>query len=109
MERVRLTKDEKRVLRRLQRHAGSSMKRIERLAFAPAVRSLEQKGLVCGYWSEEAGLADAVLTESGEAYLFLNPHLRNPVDWNKVAAIAACISALAAVIALLVACSVVFK
>ena len=97
------------MLRWLQCHDGSKMKQMERLAFAPAVRSLERKGLVCGYWSEEAGLADAVLTESGEAYLFLNPRLRNPVDWNKVAAVAACISALATVLGLLVACSLVLK
>ena len=109
MERVQLTKVEKRVLRWLQRNDGSKLKQIEKLAFAPAVRSLEQKGLVRGFWSEEVWLVDAVLTESGETYMFFNPRLRNPINWNKVAAIAACISALAAILCLLVACSVIFK
>lgn len=53
MERVRLTKEEKRVLRWLQRNNGGKLKQIEKLAFAPAVRSLEQKGLVRGFCSEE--------------------------------------------------------
>jgi hypothetical protein len=35
--------------------------------------------------------------------------LQNPINWNKVTVIAACISALAAVLGLLVACSVIFK
>lgn len=109
MERVRLTKDEKCVLRWLQRNDGGKLKQIEKLAFAPAVRSLEQKGLVRGFWSEEDGLVDAALTESGETYIFFYPRLRNPINWNKVTAIAACISALAAVLGLLVACSVIFK
>ncbi len=56
MERVRLTKEERRVLRWLQRNDGS--KQIEKLAFAPAVRSLELKGLVRGFWSEEVGLVN---------------------------------------------------
>lgn len=109
MERVRLTKEEKRVLRWLQRNNGGKLKQIEKLAFAPAVRSLEQKGLVRGFWSEEVGLVDAALTESGETYIFFNPRLQNPINWNKVTAIAACISAFAAVLGLLVACSVIFK
>lgn len=109
MERVRLTKEEKRVLRWLQRNNGGKLKQIEKLAFAPAVRSLEQKGLVRGFCSEEVGFVDAALTESGETYIFFNPRLQNPINRNKVTAIAACISALAAVLGLLVACSVIFK
>ena len=53
MERVRLTEDEKRVFRWLQRNDGSKLKQIEKLAFAPAVRSLKQKGLVRSFWTEE--------------------------------------------------------
>lgn len=37
-------------------------------------------------------VVDAKLTAKGRAYLSQNPHLWNPVNWTKVAAIAACIA-----------------
>lgn len=54
------------------------------------------------YWSEESGLAVAGLTAAGEGYLEDNPHLRNPVDWKWVITMG--VAALAAVVAMLVAC-----
>ena len=66
----------------LHHNKNGGFTQIERLAFAHAVRSLEQKGLVRGFWSEESGLVHAVLTGVGETYIYFNPRLKNPVDWK---------------------------
>lgn len=108
MERIRLTKDEKTVLRMLQ-NADACPVAYPRCKFDGAVRSLQRKGLARGHWSEEKGLLCSTLTDEGAEYLATYPLLANPVDWGKVAAVAACISVLLSVLALLVACSAVLK
>ena len=46
-------------------------------------------------------------TSKGRRYVDHNPKLHNPIDWEKVAAIAAIISVIVAVIALFIACSAI--
>lgn len=105
MERVRLTKEEKKVLRMLQ-NTDVCPTTYPKSKFNGAVRSLQRKGLARGYWSEEVGLACSVLTDEGKIYLATNPRLTNPMNWDKVTLIAACISVFAS--ALFVAC-LIFK
>lgn len=69
-----------------------------------SLASLEAKGLVIVAWSSGMIPVASVLTGYGRAYLDSNPHLLNPVDWSKVGAIAAVISAIGVIIGLLVAC-----
>lgn len=92
MERIKLSKNEKRILRELNR--GASIKDIREIMHRDIVSGncylLETKGLVrCGYI--EGGDVEAVaLTRFGKDYATLNPTLRNPIkiDWLYVATIA---------------------
>lgn len=106
MERVRLTKEEKAVLRMLQ-NTDTCPTTYPRSKFNGAVRSLQRKGLARGFNSEEVGLAYSVLTDEGKLYLATNPRLTNPINWNLVTVIAACISVLAS--AMLVVRLLIFK
>ena len=108
MERVRLTKEEKAVLRMLQ-NTDVCPTTYPKSKFNGVVRSLQRKGLVRGFWSEEEGLICSVLTDEVAEYLATYPRLTNPINWGKVGAVAACISVLLSVLAMLVACSVIFK
>lgn len=81
MERIKLSKEEKVVLRLLQ-NTDVCLEAYPVHTFCAAVRSLQRKRLARGFWSEEAGLVAAILTEEGVIYLSVNPSLRNPVDWK---------------------------
>ena len=101
MERIRLTGDEKKVMLMLHHNKNGGFTQIEQLAFAHTVRSLEQKGLVRGFWSEESGLVHAVLTGVGETYIYFNPRLKNPVDWKWIISlVVASIAAISSVLVL---------
>lgn len=73
--------------------------------FAAAVESLARAGLVKAASDEGGSLADARLTPYGKSYLEMNPNLRNPWHWAKIATIAACVAAAASLAAIFVACS----
>ena len=105
MERITLSKDEKRALRLLVDSGG--LNSYQRLKFSAAVYGLEEKGLVTGFWSEEAGLIDAAATMAGERYLENNPCLYNPVNWAKIAAVGSIAGVAVACVALLISCSLV--
>lgn len=104
MERIRLTKEGKEALRRLSASDASEWSPAMRRQLGCACQELDRLGFANAYFSEEEGLVDAVITDVGANYILTNPRLCNPVGWDKIAAIAACITALAAVAALLVAC-----
>ena len=104
MERIRLTRNEKAVLRLTV--AGSDRPRgFAAHSYTAAVVSLELKGLVKAVWAEEIKEPVAVIaTSEGKAYLALNPTLRNPINWNIVGAISTAIGTIIALL-VLVACS----
>ena len=107
MERINLTKSEKAVFRWLQTHSGYKAT-MPRASFDRALRGLMDKDLAYGYYSEEAGLLEAGLTDGGEGYITDNPSLLNPVDWKWIITTAvAAIAAVAACAALLVSCILV--
>ena len=83
MERIKLTKREKRVLRTLSQQGFYALSGFD----AIAIRSLEDNGLVKGAYLEGGGVDDAKLTNMGKVYLMDNPKLRNPIDWKWVVAI----------------------
>lgn len=104
MERIRLSKQEKTVLRMLANGCGCP-DTYPRHIFVAAVGSLEKKGLAQGAWTEGHTLEDARITRQGLAYLSQNPALRNPVDrkWVVTTAIAT-VAAVAGIAALFVSC-----
>ena len=105
MERIRLSKREKRVLRTLRRQGFEALSEFD----AAAVRSLDNQGLVRGAYVEGGGVEDAVLTNYGKEYIADNPKLRNPVNWNKVAAIAAIVGVIVTVVLFIIGCAMIKK
>lgn len=108
MERIKLAKEEKEALRIL--HEGkinmtTDPQRIGSLSYG--FEALERLGLARCAWSEGHVIEDVAITSKGRRYVDYNPKLHNPIDWEKVAAIAAIISVIVAVIALFIACSAI--
>lgn len=109
MERIRLSKDEKTVLRLLAGGCGCP-DTYPRHVFVSCVERLEMKGLAKGAWTEGHNLEAACITPQGKAYMAQNPDLRNPVDLKWIIATAiATIGAIAGVLALFVACDRMWK
>lgn len=105
MERIRLSKIERKYLILLYKPDSESLDIIARSQVCRALRSLEQKDLVDVAWIE-GGYYEAVrLNRNGKAYLIENPKLRNPIDWAKISAIVAIVAAIAGIAALFIACS----
>lgn len=104
MERIRLTKTEKEVLRLLSLNDGCPSDYPYHV-YASRVQSLELKGLAKGMWATGHVLISARLTSYGETYLTLHPDLRNPVDWRLVSSVTAIVSLIVSVIALFAACA----
>ena len=101
MERIKLTKREKRVLRTLSRQGFDALSEFD----AAAIRSLDNHGLVQGAYIEGGGVEGARLTTYGKEYLADNPRLRNPVNWGKVAAIAAIVSIVVTITLFVIGCT----
>lgn len=105
MERIRLTRNEKVVLRLTAMGKQCPAEYPEHL-YVAAVRSLEHRQLVKAVWAEETKKPiHAMLTPYGEAYLTQNPALLNPINWAAISAIGTAIAVVVAVIALVVACN----
>lgn len=105
MNLIRLDKNERAVLR-IIREQGNCPSVFPMHKFAACVNSLERKGLVKGAWASGHELVGARLTAQGEEYLMLNPGLRNPIDWKWIITTGiALVAAIAAIVALFVACS----
>ena len=104
MERIKLSKQEKAILRELYRGNRDIPNGIDNFSYFDAVVSLTGKGLVRSRTNYEDVL-DTRLAPKGYAYINTNPHLLNPVNWTMVAAIAACVAAIAATLALFISCT----
>ena len=100
MERIHLTKSEKRTLRGIKECGGKSVY-VSAESYYLDVLSLQRKGPVDAVVNYDV-VEDVRLTYAGKSYLAANPGLRNPTDWTKIAAIAACVAAAAAVAKLVV-------
>lgn len=101
MERIKLSKREKQVLRILSKQGFNALSEFD----ATAVRSLDAQGLVKGAYLEGGGVEDARLTTMGKEYLRSNPHLYNPVNWAMVSAIVAVVGSIGTIITIIITCS----
>lgn len=105
MERIRLSNNEKIVLR-LVSSGRDCPDSFPSYVFAGYVRSLERKGLAQGAYVEGGGVEAARLTPDGRLYLAENPKLRNPIDWRWIiTTVIAVVAAGAAIAALFISCS----
>ena len=83
MERIKLTKEEKKVLLLLST-GYDCPDSFPAHVFAGCVRTLELKGLVKGAYVERGGVEAARLTSDGRVFLAENPKLRNPINWVRI-------------------------
>lgn len=105
MERIKLSKSEKTVLRFVANSIECCPADYPRHVYNGAARLLCEKGLVKVAFVEGGDVEDARLTPYGRRYLAEYPDLRNPVEWSVIATIASIIAAITSIIALFVACS----
>lgn len=105
MKRIRLSKDEKRVLRLIAAGQCTCPAAFPRHVFNAVVRSLDHIGFVHAMYAEGGEVVEVKPTPEARQYLAENPGLRNPVDWRWVVTSAiSLLSAAIGVIAMLVAC-----
>ena len=97
MERIRLTKREKAVMRILSNQGYEALSEFD----ASAVRSLSERGFVKAAFTEGGGVEDAKLSTMGKEYLRDYLSLRNPVDWVMAAALVSVVNAIFLVIILI--------
>lgn len=106
MERIKLSKDEKKVLRLLNKHDSEALDIIARSQVRRALRSLEKQNLVRVAWIEGGDYEAVCLTRDGKDYMIENPKLKNPVNWSWVIGTAIGVATLAvSILALCIACS----
>lgn len=53
---------------------------------------------------EGGGIEAVRLTRTGQYYIYSNPKLPNPINWSKIASIAAILSVLVSFLALFIVC-----
>lgn len=106
MERIKLAKEEKEALRIL--HEGKiNMTTDPQGSLSYGFEALERLGLARCAWSEGHVIEDVAITSKGRRYVDHNPKLRNPVDWQKILAVASVISVIIAALALFIAYSLI--
>ena len=81
MGKIRLTREEKRVLR-LVYYNHDKPNELSDHDYSSYIRSLERKGLVLGKYSVKSIVVDVRISDFGNDYIFYNPKLRNPIDWK---------------------------
>lgn len=106
--RIRLSRKEKQVLRIIA-SVGYSPGIYPLHTFNACVVSLEHNGLVQSAKEEGGGVADVRLTTFGKEYMAVNPRLCNPFRWDIAGAVAGLLAAIASIVALFVACSLISK
>lgn len=104
MERIKLSRSEKSVLRMVSVGQGVCPAEFPLHTFNSAVRSLDRKGLVRSAYEEGGNVVDTSITQQGRQYIAENPSLRNPINWGMLATLIAAVSAIASIVTLLVAC-----
>lgn len=104
MERIKLSKTEKKVMCHLYKYDKESLDDFSRFSVENALHTLECKGFVKVAWIEGGGFDDVRITNVGMSYVRNNPRLSNPIDWSIVAAVTGIIAAVAAIAALFVGC-----
>lgn len=109
MERIKLSKTEKKVLRMLDAGFTDVPSDIPYDKYALAASSLKKAGLVKCSFLTNGKVCGIRLTKQGKMYLYDNPYLFNPINWSKWAAIAGIVTALIALTALVIGCVAILK
>ncbi len=84
MERIKLTKNQKRVLRMVAQGQDVCPAEFPSHTFNASVRFLQQQGLMDATFDEGGSVEDSKLTNEGRQYLAENPGLCNPINWWRI-------------------------
>lgn len=104
MQRVKLTRNERMVLRLLNAGLDCPPSFPQHKYIAGCI-GLEKIGFAQCMWATGHELVAADITTEGETYLALNPQLRNPINWKWLIGTALAAASLAiSIIAFLIAC-----
>lgn len=98
MERIRLTKDEKKVLRHLSKGYRSMPPSIPKALHHAIAKSLKEKMFVHASLAINDKVSHIFLTERGKIYLYTYPKLFNPIPWAKIGGIISAIAGLTIII-----------
>lgn len=104
LARIKLSKEEKEILRRLYR-GDKCREGYQSYEFVAFVDDLESKGLVKGFFTEGHLLEGLALKGQGIAYIRANPSLRNPVNWTLVCSVGTLTLTAISTVASIIACS----
>ena len=105
MERIHLTKEEKKVFLHVNEKGEKQPRDITIVMFHYCLSTLKEKGLV-DFKANYDEVIKAGLTVKGAAYMEQNPKLRNPFDWmGVITLVMSVITAIATTLALFVACT----
>lgn len=105
MEKIRLSKLEKKCLRHIGLRLDGLPSGVDESTFSNVVRHLEHLQLVKAQYLEGGIVFSVRLSSFGQLYLTENPALHNPIPWNAITAICMMLSVLTSILALLIACS----
>ena len=100
MERIRLSKREKQVLRTLDVSDFDRLSEFDK----SAICRLHDIGLVRAAFEEGHSPVWAILTTQGKEYLRDNPRLLNPINWTVVGVVIGLLTLAVSVAALFIAC-----
>ena len=105
MERIRLTKEEKKVLRHVMEKGCEQPRDLSPIIFQYSLASLQEKGMVTVRFDHEKAYS-AKLSMKGKAYIEDNPSLKNPVPWKDILLITlSAVTAISTMLALFIACT----
>ena len=90
--RIKLTKQEKLIMKRLQQGIADKPDDMSGTMFQWSVTSLSRRGFLWVAYSSGGVIVSCELTFKGKAYLESNPKLYNPINWDKWFAISCIIS-----------------
>lgn len=105
MDKVRLSKSEKQVLRMVADGQRVCPREYPQHTFSTAIRPLKAKGFISAHFREGGAVIDARITDYGRQYMAEYPRLCNPIDWSLVAAVSSIVATIISTLALFVACS----
>lgn len=109
MERIKLSKNEKEVFWLAMNNKQLPPLGMPYEVYFACIFSLHQKGLVNARFDCNK-IASMHRTQLGEAYLTLNPSLKNPVDWLRIAELVFMgVTAIATTLALFISCTLSTK
>ena len=99
MERIKLAKSEKRLLRYIMKSGEGKPLGMTEYDYFYAAAGLKSKGLARVAYVEGGDIEDVTPTKLGRSYYSANPMLLNPIDWGLTVGVIAALAAIVSIFA----------